>query len=102
MAQKSKHTPGPWQVSDKTDALTIDSRKTGCRIAQCSKNGKFSAQQAANAHLIAAAPELLFALEQVDGFFTALGKYTRDYPGSVHTHKLVRAALKAAIAEVAA
>jgi hypothetical protein len=34
--------------------------------------------------------EMLQTLEGVDAFFTALGKYTKDYPGGVHTHEFVR------------
>ena len=37
--------------------------------------------------------ELLSTLEQVDGFFDALGKYTRDYPGADFTHNLIKETL---------
>lgn len=54
-----KHTPAPWVISKRTKALTIESTSTGCRIAQCSKDDKFTATQLNNANLIAAALELL-------------------------------------------
>jgi hypothetical protein len=52
-----------WELSKKTKALTIINKKTGCRVAQCSKDGKYSEEQKANANLIAASPDLLEALE---------------------------------------
>jgi hypothetical protein len=52
---EAKHTPGPWHVY-KGVGLYVDSSTAGsvCKVAE-----KRSAQKEANAHLIAAAPELL-------------------------------------------
>jgi hypothetical protein len=48
-----KHTSGPWRVLESTHKLSIEPRIVGCMR----KSNK------ANAHLIAAAPEMLEALE---------------------------------------
>jgi hypothetical protein len=59
------HTPGPWSIfSDRADRTTI-----GSRIARiCDMHGKdpafYTDEDAANARLIAASPELLEALER--------------------------------------
>jgi hypothetical protein len=53
-----KHTASPWEVRQ-VKALTVYSKKTGCRIAQCSKDEKYTESQLRNARLIAAAPTLL-------------------------------------------
>ncbi len=63
--QKPQHTPEPWEIEKNTKALIIKSKATGCRIAQCSKDGSYTPAQKANAHLIKAAPKLLSALEAV-------------------------------------
>lgn len=58
-----KHTPGPWNVS----GSHIVSVKTGVQLAEvfspCGYDPK-NQKEAANARLIAAAPDLLAALEQ--------------------------------------
>lgn len=58
---QSKHTPGPWHINRfKGDNFRVSPHEYGCsrpyRIAELINNE-------ANAHLIAAAPELLEALE---------------------------------------
>lgn len=64
----AQHTPGPWRTSAKFEpyqpAPTVYSEK-GQQIAVCRDAGCvcFTAQDVANARLIAAAPELLDALE---------------------------------------
>ena len=61
MINTTQHTPGPWYahctyISGKTDNISI---------AQCSYRGKVDLIEAeANAHLIAAAPELLDSLQE--------------------------------------
>lgn len=49
-----------------------------------------------DARLADLAPEMLAVLEQVEGFFSALEKYTEDYPGGIHTHKIVKAIISKA------
>ena len=74
----NKHTPGPWQTAGKgyTDATIYDSEgeiwlATACHDHAGAYSGKpcpgfpTNDQCEANAHLIAAAPDLLLALENV-------------------------------------
>lgn len=74
---ESKHTPGPWKryegrelaqhrraVDDGTIPVFADDTAVACLIVYCGPNGaKDEATQEANAALIAAAPDLLAALE---------------------------------------
>lgn len=70
----SKHTPGPWFVRAQDTGFLIDSPKTKeqphgrvAAVAQYSYDwaGPMRAEALANARLIAAAPELLAALEVI-------------------------------------
>ena len=56
----SKHTPGPWHSCDHRVG-----RQDGARIADTWSSAVPRDEQAANARLIAAAPELLEALKTV-------------------------------------
>lgn len=64
---KHKHTPGPWDVEHDTEIIAAE----GQRIAEAdTRSINFvNGEATANAHLIAAAPDLLAALEavQIDG-----------------------------------
>ena len=61
MTTQAKHTPGPWAALMQ-DPPTIADRR-GCRVAtSCALPGQSAEEQEANAHLIAAAPDLLEAL----------------------------------------
>ena len=66
---KEQHTPGPWQVNRKvrTSVETVADGQGFNLIADCSDpdNVRPSVEDRANAALIAAAPELLAALEQL-------------------------------------
>lgn len=64
----SKHTPGPWRVIETDDAVMIgpDQFMTATYIIKAS--GFESSERRANAHLIAAAPEMLEALEDLRRF----------------------------------
>lgn len=70
-AQKLEHTPGPWKVLDAA-VYTLDSSVRICDPfdAMCfsgSKEKLFSIdEREANAHLIAAAPDLLMALRSIE------------------------------------
>jgi hypothetical protein len=61
----AKHTPGPW-ILEKGSEILAKTKSTVTRICVMPHygNGKSSTGEA-NAHLIAAAPELLEALEEV-------------------------------------
>lgn len=70
----SKHTPGPWRVEHSApeegfDAWVIDDPTHGYTIATVADTFNKRSENAANAHLIAAAPEMLAALKE----------YVRDY-----------------------
>lgn len=54
---EAKHTPGPWNVAFGEDGLVIDAPESGI----CTVDSPLS-ERAANAKLIAAAPDLLEAL----------------------------------------
>jgi hypothetical protein len=63
----SAHTPGPWAVHKSTRRLTFDvyAGEDGCyRVGEVSNHNAFP-QNAANARLIAAAPQLLEALAAI-------------------------------------
>jgi hypothetical protein len=72
-----KHTPGPWRIHviEHLGAKPIEIATSGptyrgdVAYLQHSENieGITSAENMANAHLIAAAPDLLAALEELDG-----------------------------------
>lgn len=63
----SKHTPGPWDVhcGDTMWDYSIWSPGTETVVCTVDSNGQSAAECEANAMLIAAAPELLAALEGV-------------------------------------
>lgn len=58
-----EHTPGPWETCGNSVRTKItDTNREGFTIADCCLHRE---ERKANAHLIAAAPDLLTALEQV-------------------------------------
>ena len=60
----SKHTPGPWVVSDDGDiTLIIHAPKDEVDIARMSNDCEMFSEIRANAHLIAAAPAMYEALQ---------------------------------------
>jgi len=66
--ETTQHTPGPWQSRETNYGFTVDAVKTidhvaGVRIP--ASPHETGATQAANAKLIAAAPDLLHALEVI-------------------------------------
>lgn len=69
----TKHTPGPWQYIS-TKHRTIICAESGDRVAEC------ESLTASDARLIAAAPELLAALEKAlryGGLFPDLAEEAR-------------------------
>ena len=65
-AEHAKHTPGPWQVNSRDDhqVCDCDGERRGCSpIAQIVRRFDDATTRRANARLIAAAPELLAALQ---------------------------------------
>ena len=57
----TKHTPGPWAVADVGEVVVCATGRTLCDVYSSPTTGDEQAD--ADAHLIAAAPDLLAALE---------------------------------------
>ena len=74
---KPKWTPGPWRASVEEPPFRIGDCLQGqqiwgrCRIAFTERQNVGAAQEAANAHLIAAAPDLYEALLVAETFVAA-------------------------------
>jgi hypothetical protein len=89
-----KHTPGPWHVHDGDNRfLFVDSLTEGsvCKIAA---NG----HSEANAQLIAAAPELLEALEAAEPFLgLAWEDWMTNAPNSAQQLEAILENVRAAI-----
>jgi hypothetical protein len=69
----NQHTPGPWfyegqniRNGDGLDVATVDSERS---TERCTSDRIPLKEWTANTHLIAAAPDLLAALEAVDGYW---------------------------------
>lgn len=58
---KPKHTPGPWRVTAAKDTVRCDTVPNVGMVAECLGFERY--RREADAHLIAAAPELLDALK---------------------------------------
>ena len=58
----AKHTPGPWEWGRDMGSFWIETEKDGYSVASVN-NHNITPQNEANAHLIAAAPEMLASLE---------------------------------------
>jgi hypothetical protein len=67
MNMEKKHTPGPWKAQTHISLDRMEIRDAnGRRIAECAMDFPMSAiTHDANASLIAAAPELLEALQEI-------------------------------------
>ena len=63
----ANHTPGPWTLGDENDPLVF-SPVAGAYVAQvlAYEGGSLRSNYAADAALIAAAPELLAALREIE------------------------------------
>lgn len=87
---ETKHTPGPWHVY-KGHGLYVDSSSAGsvCKVAE----KRASEQQVANAHLIAAAPDMLEAL------IIALPWLSENEVPSLVAKKIAEAAIRKAKGE---
>lgn len=70
----SKHTPGPWLAIEYETGLGWSVRANGTRVANV--DGYSADELEPNAHLIAAAPEMLRMLK--DLFCVSLYEQTRD------------------------
>lgn len=64
----SKHTPGPWSAKDRDNQISIPLKSIDCErigFSVCFVNGHREQEAKANAHLIAAAPEMLEFAQEV-------------------------------------
>jgi len=98
----TKHTPGPWRAKKVRTLIHIGGDSGVCEISVSASHVHedfpgakmaYIARQEANAHLIAAAPDLLEALQALVADFA-------DYPASerpCHAFDLARAAIAKAL-----
>ncbi|WP_288254055.1 hypothetical protein [uncultured Hydrogenophaga sp.] len=93
----AQHTPGPWFVSKKNPLRVIESGPRALTLASAGTTGRgvtldgAQCEAEANARLIAAAPELLAALQEM------LAVYGNDG----HFHPPAREAMRLASAAIA-
>lgn len=91
--EKTQHTPGPWEVIERRDAHQWPEgyviKGWGANVLACvydTGNDYVSATGQANAQLIAAAPDLLEALNQSNDAMNAayvwIAKNTKDVEGA--------------------
>ena len=74
MIEEQKHTPGPWEVeqgySGSRGQIAVTNHdnfnRTGCCICLIAPVSNYTEEDKANARLIAAAPDMLAALEKLD------------------------------------
>lgn len=96
-----KHTPGPWKTQPHISLDRLEIRDAdGRRIAECAMDFPMSAKtHDANAHLIAAAPEMLAALEAANRFITNGLEYgyidlAEEDTSGMHTIDAIRQAIR--------
>ena len=92
---KTKHTPGPWRVQVTGHSFVVEAH-THTEVISVDENGnpcRWSEYNEANARLIAAAPEMLAALETA---YMALIGYL-----PAHRNDVTDAAISAARAAIA-
>ena len=78
----SKHTPGPWNVVEHDYIVSKENRDYGRIIARILKIDISDPAEEANAHLIAAAPEMFALLEEIES--------KRIYLGAKLTKKITK------------
>lgn len=89
-----KHTPGPWRVEELYDDFVITvGPPTGSLIAEVDPLHEIPSHAKANAHLMAASPDLLEALEFIAAWVPSPGLAIQD---AIDT---ARAAISKAIPE---
>jgi len=88
----SRHTPGPWVVESLVDGYDIHAPQAGCFIATTSDPKMIwgAVTRKVDAHLIAAAPDLLGALNSLLEY---LREYDLDYPEAAPVFDNARAAI---------
>jgi hypothetical protein len=74
---KTQHTPGPWRAFHANSSICVDAAEPIQRVEDLGEAmfvECFGLNREANARLIAAAPELLEALERVEARLTAVAR----------------------------
>lgn len=97
---KTSHTPGPWEVFDSMedgDTYGIDGADGSAVVYYGYRNKEEGIPEKANARLIAAAPELLEALEALDNYVS--NNLTTEYPTGVDINAAPFEVARAAIAK---
>lgn len=96
--QNTTHTPGPWESDGSGQIYTADQRLDIALVTHHPNTKMPEPEDLANARLIAAAPELLAALEAIrndcEDFIN-----DEDGPGAIETMQAMREAARAAIAK---
>lgn len=80
---ESKHTPGPWHTGGKDNSIIY--AEDGYAVANAVTYHNRDRDSRADAELIAAAPELLAALERVEARLTAAARafYVEGKPAAI-------------------
>ena len=86
----AQHTPGPWAYNGATDIYSVDAGFTICELY---REYLITGQAQANARLIAAAPELLEALEKLLRAFDRTGIKLASLSGKPTATDNARAAI---------
>lgn len=93
-----QHTPGPWNVGDDSpndyEGPMIDTRDRAVAVITIDHETESTPEDRANARLIAAAPELLAALQRLT---RAMDDYDGDIPADINSphHQALAAIAKA-------
>ncbi|MCP1765031.1 hypothetical protein [Bradyrhizobium japonicum] len=76
---EAKHTPGPWTVHHSMrDCVTFEGRHGTENLFLENLDGYYACQSEADARLIAAAPDLVEALQEYDDAFTEFNAEDKD------------------------
>ena len=90
-----KHTPAPWALHRNGFSTIYVEAKIGNgmiqEVAACGPTNEGQEQQEANAKLIAAAPELLEALKELDECYCQVGNYLTKEERHHHRMTLIKA-----------
>lgn len=89
---KPQHTPAPWDITEHEDKLYIGNLQSSELAVVCGTK--------ANARLIAAAPELLEALDRLVTYYAGSGINTREFSEDLHPVNIARSAIAKARGEV--
>lgn len=89
-----KHTPGPWTTDGYSIGIAKGTIAQMYRPGDATGRGLTQGEQEANAHLIAAAPDLLAAAEAIRAFVVAADRSERGDPCAI-PEEMLRALLDA-------